>query len=386
VAEPDDDVFAQLFSGFDDDVRAPADRSLWTGAGYAPLSRAFLDDRRSGLDRFQLAPEEAFPIDLPADYSSLRFYVPVSLRKAQALWPMAGSLARNIRLSVQALSGESDEAKYQAARALLPGQAIRLEQDDRDPREVALFRLLRYQVTEDNIVDASHSISMEELLRDVFEMRSGSGNWRALVDLLTPGRQIYREDFRGRQVAYDRGVRLRDNVIMPLFQIEAIVIREVLLLEVGGTLFEVGGEAVMQFLGFLARTSRGAAVIETLARGARAILLAAQLRLGAVVKDAVPLLVEITRLLMVLLLTILHLLMLAAQLIQASADAMPAVVKLVEAAFEVFVGLVDATVEAVAAESQFAAAGFMAFVGMPETDDPAERQFLDFLAANWSRP
>src|SRR5687768_13508033 len=199
---------AEFVEPFSKPIDPPADPSMWTGAGFRPLSRSFLDEHRipSRPKHYQLTADEAFPIDLPENYAGprLRYYVPVSIRKLLGRQALAKSLGDSIVAAVRAQSGERNRTKYEAIKALLGGRKD--EQDDRDSRECALFAMLGYRATPDFVVDASRAMTMEQLIEDIFDMRGRGTDFRLTVDLLTPGRAIYMEEFRGRQAEFLRGV------------------------------------------------------------------------------------------------------------------------------------------------------------------------------------
>jgi hypothetical protein len=242
--------------------------------------------------------------------------------------------------------------------------------------------MLGYRATPDFVVDASRAMTMEQLIEDIFDMRGSGIDFQLTVDLLTPGRAIYMEEFRGRQAEFLRGVEFRNSVILPIFRAEAVIIKEVVLVAFLGRVFQLAGEALLEFLGFLARTRGGAAVIEILATELRAFLLSAQLRIGPVVGDAVLLIAEIGRVVAVVLLTVLQYLLMVVHIVQTLVEAIPAVGGMVNAAFELFLSALDALIDLIEADEMLEQAGLVANAGVPESDDPTMTEFL----AAWSEP
>ena len=239
--------------------------------------------------------------------------------------------------------------------------------------------MLGYRAAPDFVVDSSRAMTMEQLVEVVFDMSGSSTTFGLTVELLTPGRDMYEEDLAGRRLDYLHGVEFRNSVIRPIFRAEAVIIKEIVVWVFMGKAFELTGEVLLEFLGFLARTRGGVAVIETLGAELRAFLLSVQLRIGG---DAVLLLTEIARVVTVMLLTVVQYVLLLVQVAQTSIEAIPALGGLVNAAFELFLSALEALIDLLEADAMLEEDGLVAYAGIPESDDPTMREFL----AAWSEP
>lgn len=219
-------------------------------AGPARLPRDFLDTRRAPFSgAYQMAPDDFFPIPAPERHDrALDRYVPVQVDEALRQRAVAQRRAQLLRRLAELNQFEDDEEERLARiEAAIDGYGL-------DNQPVALFYLLGYTIDDRYLVRGDRAIELDELLDSVIDIRSAQRRNRASL-LLAPRREFYSDM---RMLLREQTERLNDftiNVVKPIAEVEAIMLREAFIFIIGGAVIR-GGAWVLQWLLGLRRVQR----------------------------------------------------------------------------------------------------------------------------------